>query len=174
MRIVSKVSLYLHKTLTTASKPICFSHLIRNFYSCLSPLLPAYSCVLGVSVSRQQQLCGALLSFPNTYYYLCCQSPTTPASPARFTLGSQKSEFLPGSLSPPPQPKRKEHAQGPGEFPHSQVPSLYPKSDPNPNWGKNSVSISSPTQHPSFHEWKTWKNERVQRGHMILLKDSDD
>lgn len=98
--------------------PSCFSQLITNFYSCLSPLLPAYPCVLGVA--RQQQLCGALLSFPNTYYYLCCQSPTTTTS-AQFTLGSQKSEFLPGSLSPSAQPKTKEHAQGPGEFPHSQV-----------------------------------------------------
>lgn len=127
MRIVSKVSLYLHKTLTTASKPICFSHLIRNFYSCLSPLLPAYSCVLGVSVSRQQQLCGALLSFPNTYYYLCCQSPTTPASPARFTLGSQKSEFLPGSLSPPhPSPRGRSMHKVLGSFhtPKSQVCTL--------------------------------------------------
>lgn len=140
---------------------------------CLPSSLPIpVSLVLVCPDSSSSVVLSCLSQTPTT---TCAVShPQLPLLLHDSLWAARKGNFCQAHCPPPPQPKRKEHAQGPGEFPHSQVPSLYPKSDPNPNWGKNSVSISPPTQHPSFHEWKTWKNERVQRGHMILLKDSDD
>lgn len=60
--------------------PSCFSQLIRKFHSCLSPLLPACPCALGVSVSRPRSLYGALL------LYCLSQTPLPPLISLPLTL----------------------------------------------------------------------------------------
>lgn len=124
------------KCLCTSTKPSslpqnlsCISQQIRNFYSCLSSLLPASSSVLGVSVSWQHQL--SCLS----------QTPTTTCAISHPELllllhhshpAVRKVNFCQSHSSPAP-------AQEEGAFTRpwgaSTLPSpcLYPQSAPNPN-----------------------------------------
>ena len=139
MRFVSYVSLYLCKAFSSLlHSPSCFSQLIRKFHSCLSPLLPACPCALGVSVSRQQSLlwCSPItLSFPNTStttnFFALSVTHNYFCSCTIHSRQTGKSIFVRLTV-PPPAQEEGAHARPWGA---SMLPSpyLYPNSVPNPN-----------------------------------------
>lgn len=136
MRFVSYVSLYLRKALSSLlQSPFCFSQLIRKFHSCLCPHLPACPCALGISLSRQQSLYGALLLYclsqtPLPPLNLCCQSQLLlllhhPLQADRKVSFCQARYFLPA---------REEGARArPWGASTLPSPCSYPNSVPNPN-----------------------------------------
>lgn len=109
------MSLYLHKALSTASKPILFLSTDQEFlFLLVSPspclfLCPWSQCALTVAALW----CSPV--FPKHSTSLCYQSPTAAASPAPLTLGSQE------SLSPRPPAQKEGACTSLGELPHCPV-----------------------------------------------------